>query len=293
MMRIQDKEKIHAVVLIIPSLIFISVFSLIPIFMDIAFSFSKYNIVQAPTWIGLANYQRLVKDSYVIASFKNTIIYMLLTVPAQTIISLLLAVVLAELFRNKFGEFVRGSLFIPVIASSILTGTLWSLLFFAHQGLINQFIGFFGIKEINWLGAKQTAMLSISVVAVWKDVGYFLVIFYAGIMDIPITLYEAARVDGATGIQRFFYITIPSLKRVTYMVVTLGTIWSFQVFDTVYVMTKGGPGMATITMVLAIYNAAFKEYNMGYASAIALLMFFFILILSIAQKYLMREGSEE
>jgi multiple sugar transport system permease protein len=261
--------------------------------MDILFSFTKYNVVQKPVWTGLTNYMRLFKDPYVITSFKNTVLYMFMTVPAQTIISLIIAIVLAESFRNRMGEIIRGALFIPVIVSSILVGTLWALLFFSHQGLINQFLGLFGVKEVNWLGAKQTALLSVSIVAVWKDIGYFLVIFYAGIMDISVSLYEAARVDGANAIQRFVYITVPSLKKITYMVITLGIIWSFQVFDIVYTMTKGGPGMATMTLVLTVYNAAFKEYSMGYASAIALLMLFFVLALSIVQKRLMGEGNEE
>ena len=292
-MGIRNNEKIHAAVFIIPSFLFICFFSLIPIAMNVFFSFTKYNVIQKPSWVALANYFRLIKDPYVIVSFKNTIVYMLMTVPVQTILSMVLAVVLAELFRNSFGEFIRGTLFIPVIASSILVGTLWALLFFSHDGLLNQFLALLGVKSINWLGARETALLSVSIVTVWKNIGYYLVIFYAGIMDISVTLYEAARVDGASGIQRFFHITVPSLKKITYMVITLGTIWSFQVFDTVFIMTKGGPGMSTITMVLTIYNAAFKEYNMGYASSIALLMLFFILLLSIGQKLLMRDGSEE
>ena len=121
-------------------------------------------------------------------------------------------------------------------------------------------------------------MLSVCIVSVWKNVGYFLVIYYAGIMDIPKELYEASKVDGANGIQCFFRITLPGLKNITYLVLTLGMIWSFQVFDLVYTMTGGGPGTSTITLVMTIYNAAFKEYNMGYASAVALLLFVFVLL---------------
>ncbi|MEG2436435.1 MAG: sugar ABC transporter permease, partial [Ruthenibacterium sp.] len=124
-------------------------------------------------------------------------------------------------------------------------------------------------------------------------VGYFLVIYFAGIMDIPRSLYEAAEVDGATAVQKFFRITLPSLSSVTFLVVTLGTIWSFQVFDMVYTMTGGGPGLSTVTLVLTIYNTAFKEYNMGYASAIALLMFVFVLLISGGQKLLLRGGKGE
>jgi multiple sugar transport system permease protein len=144
---------------------------------------------------------------------------------------------------------------------------------------------------VNWLGGSFSALVSVAITSIWKNLGYFLVIYYAGIMDIPVSLYEAARVDGAGGIQRFFYITLPSLRHITYLIVTLGTIWSFQVFDLVYTMTGGGPGMATVTLVLTTYRVAFKEYNMGYASMIALLLLFLILIISTLQKRFMRDGS--
>jgi len=161
------------------------------------------------------------------------------------------------------------------------------------RGPVNTMLGLLGLDTVNWLGGKISSLLSVSMVSVWKNIGYFLVIFYAGIMDIPASHYEAAKVDGATGLQQFFYITLPSLSSVTYLVVTLGTIWSFQVFDIVYTMTGGGPGLSTVTLVLTIYNAAFKEYNMGYASAVALLMFLFVIIIQALQKSLVRTGRED
>jgi multiple sugar transport system permease protein len=217
---------------------------------------------------------------------------MLLTVPSQTIISLVLAVILAEGFRNRFGEFIRGALFIPVIASNVLVGTLWAIMF-QHQGAINGILGIFFIKPLNWLGDKNLAMVSVSIVSVWKDIGYYLVIYYAGIMDIPVTFYEAARVDGAGGFQRFWHITLPSLKSITYLVLTLGTIWSFQVFDIIYTMTGGGPGVSTLTLVYNVYTSAFKEFNMGYAACVALLLLSFVLIISLIQKSLLRDGGED
>ena len=150
----------------------------------------------------------------------------------------------------------------------------------------------FGLPSVNWLGGKLTSMLSVCIVSVWKNVGYFLVIYFAGIMDIPRSLYEAAEVDGANAFQRFFKITLPGLSSVTFLVVTLGTIWSFQVFDLVYTMTGGGPGTSTVTLVLTTYNAAFKEYNMGYASAVAMLMFVFVLAVSGLQKLLLKGGED-
>jgi len=259
--------------------------------MAVYFSFTKYNVMQPPQWTGLANLKRLVSDVYISASLKNTVIYTLITVPVQTVLALVIAALIVEGFRNKFGEYVKGTLFIPVISSGILVGTLWTLML-SSRGPVNIILGLFHIPAVNWLGGNFTALLSIALTSIWKNVGYFLVIYYAGIMDIPVSLYEAARVDGAGGIQRFFYITLPSLRNITYLIVTLGTIWSFQVFDLVYTITGGGPGMSTVTLVLTTYRVAFKEYNMGYASAIALLLLVLILIISALQRFFMRSGED-
>lgn len=282
----RKKDALYGFLYVLPSLVLIAIFSIIPIFMNGYFSFTKYNILQPAEWVGLANYQRLVSDQFVIASLKNTIIFTVVSVPLQTIISLLLGVLLANKFRNKFGGFVKSAMFIPVIASTVLVGTLWSI-FLSSNGPVNAFINLLGGSSVNWLGNPHTALFCVCAATIWKNVGYFLVIYYAGLMDIPPSLYEAADVDGATGVQKFFHITLPSLKNVTFLVVTLGTIWSFQVFDLVYIMTGGGPGRSTVTLVLTIYNAAFKERSMGYASAIAMVMFVFVIIVSGLQKLLL------
>lgn len=286
------REAVRGFMYILPSLILISIFSLIPIIMNIYYSFTSYNVMQSARWVGLENYMRLLSDSYVWASLKNTIIFTFITVPIQTILALILAAVIAGLFRNKFGEFIKSSMFVPVIASAVLVGTLWCILL-ASSGAVNSIVKVLGGGSINWLGGKFTSLLSVCMASIWKNVGYFLVIYYAGIMNIPRSLHEAAEVDGATSLQKFFRITVPTLSPVTFLVVTLGTIWSCQVFDMVYTLTGGGPGMSTVTLVLTIYNTAFKEYNMGYASAIALLMFVFVLIISMLQKILLRGGRGE
>ena len=260
------KEAAQGFLYILPSLVLILVFSVVPILMSLYFSFTKYNVLQPPQWTGLDNYIRLFRDPYVRASLKNTVVF--------TVIN-----------------FVKSSLFVPVIASAILVGTLWFTLL-SPRGVVNSIIHAFGLPSVNWLGGKLTSMLSVCIVSVWKNVGYFLVIYFAGIMDIPRSLYEAAEVDGANAFQRFFKITLPGLSSVTFLVVTLGTIWSFQVFDLVYTMTGGGPGTSTVTLVLTTYNAAFKEYNMGYASAVAMLMFVFVLAVSGLQKLLLKGGED-
>ncbi|MDR2629822.1 MAG: sugar ABC transporter permease [Spirochaetaceae bacterium] len=291
-MRKLNHEGIQAAAFIFPSFLLLLIFSLVPAVMNVFFSFTKFNVVQPPQIIGFANYGRLFKDPYIAATLRNTLVYMLLTVPFQTAISLILAAFLAEGFKNKFGEFIRGALFIPVIASNVLVGTLWAIMF-QHQGMINGILRLFSINPVNWLGDKNIAIISVSIVSVWKDIGYYLVIYYAGIMDIPTTYYEAARVDGAGILQRFWYITLPCLKPVTYLILTMGIIWSFQVFDIIYTMTGGGPGVSTLTLVYTVYTSAFKEFNMGYAACIALLLLFFVLILTLIQKTLLKDGGGE
>jgi multiple sugar transport system permease protein len=289
-MRKKYRERIHAGVYIFPSFILIFVFSILPIAMDIFFSFTRYNVMQSPIWIGLTNYVNMFKDIYFQAALKNTVIYSLITVPLNTVLSLLFAAVIAEWFQNKFGGFVKSALFVPVIASSVLVGVLWVVLL-TSRGAVNIILGFFHIPPVSFLGMTETALPTVAMVAVWKSLGYYLVICYAGIMDIPRSLYDAAKVDGAGTAQRFFYITLPSMSTVIYLIVTLGIIWSFQVFDLAYIMTSGGPGYSTQTLVLTIYTVAFKEYKMGYATSIAIFMLCLVLIVTVIQKQFQKDGN--
>ncbi len=290
-MRDKLKDNIFGWCYILPSFVLIMFFSIIPIFMNVYYSFTDYNVMQDPTWVGLANFERMVNDHFVTDAIINTFVFTAITVPLQTISSLVIAALIAGFFRKRFGGFLRSSMFIPVISSAVLIGSIW-LYLLAPSGVVNQFLGVFGIDPVIWLGSQDTALLSVSLVTVWKNVGYFLVMYYAGIMDIPKEYYEAAQIDGATPIQQFFRITIPRLKPISYLVISLGTIWSFQVFDMVQVMTGGGPGTSTVTLVLNIYKAAFREFNMGYASAIALLLFVFVMFINAIQRFIFR-GEED
>lgn len=289
----KKRQAIQGVIYILPSFILILTFCIIPIFMCGYFSLTDYNVMTPPTFAGLTNFKKMLGDNYVSAATKNTMMYVLMTVPFQTIFSLLFAAFLAEkMSKMKTGGFLRSVMFIPVIASAVTAGTIWRIIFSADGGLLNTLLGFFGIPAVNWLGSTSTALLSISIVAVWKNVGYFLVIYYAGIMGISRDLYESARVDGATTIQQFRLITLPMLKSITYLVVTLGIIWSFQVFDLSYLMTGGGPGKSTVTLVMGIYNSAFKQYRMGYACAEAMFLLVIIVIINIIEDKFFNEKKE-
>ena len=246
----KTKEAVQGVIYILPSFVLILIFCIIPIFMSGYFSFTEYNIMNSPKFVGLDNYIKMFKDSYVTDAAKNTLLYVVMTVPVQTILALAFAAFLAAKIQNKKGEFLRSVMFIPVIASAVTAGT------------------------------------------VWRNVGYFLVIYYAGIMGIQKDLYEAARVDGATPLQQFTKITLPVLKPITYLVVTLGIIWSFQVFDLAYLMTGGGPGHSSVTLVMGIYNAAFKQYKMGYACAMAMFLLLMIIIINVVEDLFFKEKKE-
>lgn len=289
----KNKEALQGIIYILPSFILILIFCIVPIFMSAYFSFTKYNIMNPPEFVGVDNYLQMFKDSYVTAATRNTLLYVLMTVPFQTIISLVFAAFIAEkLSKKKSGEFLRSVMFIPVIASAVTAGTIWRIILSTDGGILNNILGIVGIGPVNWLGSTSTSLVSICIVAVWKNVGYFLVIYYAGIMGIPKDLYEAARVDGATTIQQFVKITLPMLKPITYLVVTLGIIWSFQVFDLSYLMTGGGPGHSSVTLVMGIYNAAFKQYRMGYACAMAMFLLVVIVIINCLENLFFQEKKE-
>ena len=282
----------QGILYVLPSFILLLIFCIIPIFMSVYYSFTDYNVMKPPAFSGIANYAKMFRDAYFVASMKNTLIYVLVTVPFQTILSLLFAAFLAgRMSKMRAGGFLRSVMFIPVIASAVTAGTIWRIIYNADNGMLNSLLGIFHIPPVNWLGSTGPALISICIVAIGNNVGYFLVIYYAGIVGISRDLYESSAVDGATGRQQFFMITLPMLKPITYLVVTLGIIWSFQVFDLSYLMTGGGPGKASVTLVMSIYNSAFKQYRMGYACAQAVFLLVVVVVINVLEdKVFNREG---
>lgn len=284
------KEMVSGYLFVAPSAILLLTFMVLPILISFFLSFTKFNGFQIPTFLGIENYAKLFKDKDFAAAMKNTIIFVLVTVPLQTAFALAIAAVIAAKFRNPFGEFIRGTLFIPVLCSAALVGSVFYYLFASDsEATINMLLAMFGMDKVNWLGKRATSLAVICLVTVWKNVGYFLVIFYASIMDVPRSYYEAARIDGASNMQQFWHITLPGIKSVLFLVITLGTIWAFQVFDLTFVMTKGGPGNATMSPVLEIYNQGFLNHTMGYASAIAVVLSLVIFAVTIIQRKLFGE----
>lgn len=286
----RKRQRLYGVLYILPIMLIIVIFDLIPIVMAFLFSFTDYNILQPPTWIGLDNYRRIIGSKNFIAALINTIEYVVITVPVQTILALAIAVFIAEKMKNsKYGSFLKGTIFIPVVISNIAAAAVWRTMFQTKSGIVNEALGLIGIGEQNWLGSKVLALICVCIVAVWKNVGYYMVIYFAGVIGIDRDVQEAAVIDGATDMQRLRYVTVPMLRHITYMVVTVGIINSFQLFDVVYQLTGGGPGNATMTLAYLVYKYAFSNQKMGYASAMAIFLLIFVLIVQALQNLLFKD----
>lgn len=268
-------------------------FYVIPIFLSLYFSFTDYNIIKEPKFIGLTNYRDLFLDKTLKASMKNTFIFTLGVVPIQTLFSLLMAIWLVNRGKSKLTGFVKGAMFIPVISSMVLVSIVWRILLNGGGSPLNMIFNILNITQPNWLGDSSIVLFVLMGITIWKNTGYFMILYIAGLMEIPKNYTEAAKVDGASKWNIFYHITMPLLKPTTIMVVFLGMVWSFQTFDLIYTLTGGGPGNSSMTLVLHIYNNAFKNLNAGYAMTIANILLFVSAIGAIVQKsFLKKEKSE-
>lgn len=275
---IKKQEKIAYSFISVPVILLI-LFLLIPIIMAFGMSFTDYDVINAPNFVGLDNYKRLIDDEFFWVALKNTVIYTALYVPLGLGVSLGTALLLNR--NKKLAGLFRTFFYIPVLASTVATATLWYWILNPQYGLLNKTLEVFGIQGPAWLYDSKLAMVSIIIMSVWAGFGANMMIFLAGLKGIPNDVYEAARLEGANKWQTFWHITWPSLSKTTFLVSTMLIIGAFQVFDQAFVLTKGGPGNATITLVYYIYNNGFKNLDMGYASSISFVLFFIILIFSI------------
>ena len=286
------RQAAYGIAYITPGMLIFLVFCIAPIFMTVFYSFTQYNLAQPPQWLGLENYAKVFTNSQLRRALFNTVIYVIITVPLQTLMAMFVANFLAEYLNNRYGRFLRSVIFIPTLASYVAAASVWEVILASKGGLLNEILGIFGLGPYNWLGEPTSALICVSLVAVWKSVGYFTIIFYAGIMNIDVSVREAALIDGATPRQRFWKITVPLIKPITYLNVTLGIIWSFQAFDIVYKLTGGGPYGATSTVAYIIYAYAFQDFPIGYPSAVAVLLLLVILVIHFIQQRFF-EGKED
>lgn len=274
----KDQEKVAYRFIALPCIL-LFLFILVPILIALGVSFTDYDVINVPNFLGIKNYLKLFDDPYFWIAAKNTIIYTLLYVPLGLAVSLGTASLLN--MKKKGAKLFRVLFYIPVLCSSVATATIWYWLLNPSNGLFNNILGAFGISGPAWLQDSKWAMAAIVVMSVWMTFGTNMIVFLAGLQGIPSVLYEAAKVEGAGRWQTFRYVTVPSLTKTTFLVTTMLIINAFQVFDQAYILTKGGPGNSTITLVYYIYNNGFANLKMGYASAISFILFIMIFIVSV------------
>jgi len=273
---------------LLPMIAGLFVFRLGPVVWSFILSFQKYNPFQGGTWIGLENYRELLQDKDFIQVFKNTVFFTLMYMPLGVVSSLFLSL----LVNNKLKgiTFFRAVYFLPVISAVAAIGTVWAWLLNPLYGLVNFSLkSVFGIIGPEWLGSPKTALFTLVLVNVWHTMGYTMVIFLAGLQNIPQELMEAAYVDGAGKIKSFFRIVLPLLSPTTFFVVVITTIRSFQVFDLIYIMTApaageggtvGGPANSTNVLVTSIFLNAFKYYRMGFGASQAYILFLIVALIT-------------
>lgn len=268
---------------ILPNLIGYTVFVFIPVLFSFVMSVMSWDGSQHPMkFVGLQNFADIFGDKVFMGSLAHTLTYALMTVLPTLVMALLLAVLLNS--KIKGVAIFRTAFYFPYIASIVAVGAVWNMLFQPDFGPVNEFLKWIGIANPpRWVVDKDWAMVAISLVSIWKYMGYYMIVYLAALQGISNSLYEAAGIDGANGFKKLWYITIPMLTPTTFFVLIMLTIQCFKVFDLVYVMTGGGPGNATKTLVNYIYEKAFTTWNFGPASAAAIVLFAIVLIITLIQ----------
>ena len=269
-----------------PTIIILGLFMLLPILLAVLLAFYKLQPLGELTYTfrGWKNFLRMLNDERVGIALKNTAEYVLFVVPIQTVLALSLAVILNAQIKGK--NWFRIIFFLPTVTSSAVL-TLIFMWICNSNGLLNNFLAFLGLPTYNWLGDPAVALKAIMLMNIWSTAPLFMVIYLAAMQDIPESLYEAATIDGASWLDKFVCITLPFLQPVTFFVVVMGIIGTFQLFDQSYIFSRGtgGPNNSTLTVVLLIYQYAFKRLDMGYASALALMLALVIMMVTLLQRY--------
>lgn len=284
------KENVSGYAFMLPTLAVIGTFVVAPILFAFFLSFNKVQLLGGMSFdfVGLKHFERMLDDSKVWIALKNTARYVMIVVPAQTFLALILASALNAQIRGR--NLFRIVYFMPTVTSSAVL-TLIFIWIYNPTGILNTFLEFIGIPTYNWLADPAVALISIMMLNIYSTAPQYMVVYLASMQDISASLYEAAEIDGAGTWTKFWRITVPLLKPVTFFVVIVGIIGSFQVFDQAYIISRGdgGPSNSTLTIVLLIYRYAFRSLDMGYAAALAFLLAAIILLLTIVQRKIFGE----
>ena len=278
-----------------PAVILLLFFLVVPFFMSVGLAFTNQRLISPlPTeFVGLRNFVRLFGDRVFYKSIGNNFLFVIVVVPLQTALALLLAVLVDR--TKRFSKLFRMVYFVPVVVPMIVVSVIWYFMYNPSIGLINKAlsaISFGTLGHSMWLQGQKTALPAIMILSIWQGVGFQMVIYLAGLQDVPQSLYEAATVDGASPFRTFWSITLPQLRNTTIFIVVSTTILAFQLFTQVKVMTDGGPNDATSTTVLYIYNQGFKSLKVGYAAAVSVIFILIVLSVSLFQRRYMHSNRE-
>ena len=276
------RHYLHAYLFIAPVIILFGLFRIWPSIQTLYFSFFNVELLKGRlTFLGLENFVDLIHDELFVGAIKHTLIFALAIVPVSAALGMILAVLFNEEFHLK--EFFKAMYFAPMVTSTVAAAVVWWWLYNPQFGLFNVLLRLVRLPPQPWLMSSHTALSSIIIFSVWKGLGYNMVIYLAGLQAIPTSLHEAATIDGAGALQRFWRISFPLLAPTTAFLVIYNCIQAFQVFDQVFVLTSGGPAGATNVVVLDLYRQAFERYNFGYAAAEATVLFVLILGVTVLQ----------
>jgi multiple sugar transport system permease protein len=278
----REHEGLAAGLFLLPNLIGFLIFTAIPVGAAFVLAFYDYDLLLGASWAGLENFREMfTTDEVFRAALFNTVYFTAVSVPLSVVLGLATAMLVNQALR---GIVIFRSIFLlPYVTVTVALSLVWKWIYLPDIGLINTVLGVFGIDGPPWLTSGTWAMPALILMSVWKGFGYNMVIFLAGLQSIPDHLYDAAKVDGATAWRRFLNVTLPLLSPTTFFVVVISVISSFQVFDQALIMTNGGPGTATTTLVLYIYQKGFQSFDMGYAAAVALVLFAAIFVFTVIQ----------
>lgn len=286
-------SKIMPYAYIAPISVILFTFVFCSLIVAVVFSFTRYNIITPAEFNGLFNYQKLFRDEKLRLCIFNTLKISLLVVPLQIVVSTLLAALIASRKNSLLAKVAKGALFIPVLSSSAVVGTVWKAILNGRSPAVQAVFGIFGIDPSMLLGSSTAAIITLSMIIVWKGMGYYMILALSSLMAIPESYYEAARVDGATTIQLFTKITLPLLKPALILNTFLALTSSMQVFDIIYTMTGGGPSMSTTTLAMYAYQLTFKGSKAGYAMTVSNVLMVLVLgIVLLQQRFMKREASE-
>lgn len=292
-MRVNIYQNKRAVLYVIPALILVLVFIFLPVILNFYNSTFRWNAFSTEkVFVGLEYYKTLFTDPIFYISLKNNVLYAVISLVFQVGGGLIIAAILEEKFVRKFQPLFRTIFFIPSILSLAVVGLLWNMMYQPNIGIINEFFRAIGLQDFSyaWLGDPDAAIYAVIFVSQWQYTGYITMLFLVAMQKIPRTLYEAAMIDGANRFHTFIHITIPQIKEMILVATTFTTVGAFKVFDEVYIMTSGGPGHATEVLGTMLFNSGFRNDEMGYASAIATIIFIITVILSFLQIKASRTG---